>query len=88
MPANRVRAEEKRLAREILEQLDTIGDSTDLTGHELVQFDLRRNEILEETAPLARMLAVRVLARGRYSASQGSGLRSPPRPVRVIAFRS
>jgi hypothetical protein len=65
MPANRHRAEEERLAREILELVDSIGDSTGLTGNELVQFDIRRNEILEEMAPLARMLAAQVLARDR-----------------------
>jgi hypothetical protein len=65
MPANRHRAEEKRLAREILELVDSIGDSADLMGNELMQFDMRRNEILEEMAPLARMLAVQVLARDR-----------------------
>ena len=61
----RDRAEEERLACEILEQLDSIGDSTDLTDNELVQFDMRRNEILEEMAPIARMLAMRVRARDR-----------------------
>lgn len=65
MPTNGHCAEKERLAREILEQLDSIGDSTDLTGNELVQFDMWRNEILEEMAPAARMLAARVLARDR-----------------------
>ncbi len=65
MPAKGNRAEEERLAREVLEQLESIGESTDLMGNELVQFDMRRNEILEAMAPLARMLAVRVLTRDR-----------------------
>lgn len=65
MTANGNRAEEERLAREILEQLDSIGDSTDLRGNELVQFDMRRNEVLEEMVPLARTLADWVLRRDR-----------------------